>query len=101
MVEIDSSIPVITGCPDSMKYTIPQGSSTQVVTWIEPTATDNSGIPPVFTQSHQPGDRFPIGTTQVTYTFSDTAGNEARCIFSIFGKDILISIKYFMYYCRK
>ena len=53
------------------------------VTWIEPTATDNSGETPTVTQSHQPGDSFPLGTTQVSYRFTDMSGNEATCSFTI------------------
>ena len=53
------------------------------VIWIEPTATDNSGMTPIVTQSHQPGDSFTIGTTQVRYTFTDVAGNEATCSFTV------------------
>ena len=52
-------------------------------TWVEPTATDNSGVPPTVTQTHRPGDSFPVGMTQVTYTFTDMAGNEAICVFSV------------------
>ena len=53
------------------------------VTWTEPTATDNSDMAPTITQSHQPGDSFPVGTTQVTYTFADQQGNEALCSFDV------------------
>ena len=53
------------------------------VTWTEPTATDNSGMTPTVTQSHQPGVSFPVGITQVTYTFTDMAENEAMCSFSV------------------
>ena len=53
------------------------------VTWTEPIATDNSGMTPTVTQTHQPGDRFPVGTTRVTYTFSDIAGNQAMCFFMV------------------
>ena len=60
------------------------------VPWTEPTATDNSGMTPTVTQSHQPGDSFPVGTTQVTYSFTDMAGNQATCTFSvIIGKSVL------------
>ena len=53
------------------------------VPWTEPTATDNSGMVPTVTQSHQPGDSFNVGTTTVTYTFTDLAGNQAQCSFTI------------------
>ncbi len=53
------------------------------VTWTEPTATDNSGTQPSFTQSHQSGDIFIVGTTQVRYIFSDVSGNQAVCTFTV------------------
>ena len=60
------------------------------VPWTEPTSTDNSGMTPTVTQSHQPGDSFNVGTTQVTYTFTDMAGNQAFCSFSVtIGKPVL------------
>ncbi|XP_072051832.1 uncharacterized protein [Amphiura filiformis] len=83
VVPIDSSVPVVTDCPQSMQYTIPLGTPTRIVTWTEPTATDNSGVTPSVTRSHQPGSSFPVGTTPVSYTFRDGAGNEATCSFSI------------------
>ena len=61
------------------------GTASRVVTWIEPTATDDSGLPPTMVRSHQPGGSFPVGTTQVTYIFLDQAGNEATCAFSVTG----------------
>ena len=85
VIEGDSLPPTITGCPQSLEYTIPLGNTSRIVTWTEPTATDNSGMTPTVTQSHQPGDMFPVGTTQVLYTFSDAAGNEAICSFAIAG----------------
>ena len=57
--------------------------TSRIVTWTEPTATDNSGMTPTVTQSHQPGDSFTVGITQVTYTFTDMAGNSAMCTFSV------------------
>ena len=50
---------------------------------MEPTATDNSGVVPTVTGSHRTGDRFPIGTSQVVYTFTDQAGNAVACMFSV------------------
>ena len=38
---------------------------------------------PTVTQSHRPGESFPEGTTQVVYTFTDVAGNSARCSFEV------------------
>ena len=64
------------------------GSTTQTATWTEPTATDNTGMTPTVSSSHQPGDSFPVGTTQVTYTFTDQAGNQAQCSFTVTGNEL-------------
>ena len=82
----DITEPEISNCPHSITKTVVlllRQTSTSV-SWQEPTATDDSGAPPTVTQTHHPGDMFPIGsTTEVTYTFTDGAGNEAICSFVI------------------
>ncbi len=90
MTAVDSAPPVITGCPDSQTYTIPIEMSTIVVTWTEPTATDDSGAEPTVIRTHQPGQQFGIGTTEVIYVFMDAAGNEAMCTFSIIGNRVYL-----------
>ena len=62
---------------------IPFGTQSMMATWTEPTATDNSGMTPTVTQSHQPGDSFNVGITAVTYTFTDMVGNQATCTFDV------------------
>ena len=79
----DTTPPIVNGCPNPLNIIVPFGMNSVSVTWTEPTATDNSGITPTVTQSHQPGDSFPVGTTQVTYTFTDMVGNEALCSFTV------------------
>ena len=84
----DTSPPVISGCPASITFMSPIGSTQLEITWTEPTAVDNSGLGPIRTQTHQPTDSFPVGTTAVTYTFTDQAGNSAECSFDVtIGKD--------------
>jgi len=53
-----------------------------VVTWAQPTATDNCNIASIVS-SHNSGDSFPVGTTTVTYTFTDDGGNSVACTFNI------------------
>ena len=78
----DNSDPVITGCPDDISVAIPSGSTRVAITWTEPTATDNSGT--VISEStRSPGDTFDVGTTVITYTFTDGSGNFAICSFSV------------------
>ena len=79
----DTVPPVISGCPDPVSVTIPFVFTSMNVIWTEPTASDNSGMVPTVTQSHQPGDSFNVGTTTVTYTFTDMAGNQVQCSFTV------------------
>ncbi|XP_072013682.1 uncharacterized protein [Amphiura filiformis] len=83
VLSVDSDAPIVSGCPNSASYPVPFGTQSRVVTWIEPTAVDNSGIQPTVVRSHQPGQNFPVGRTPVTYIFTDSSGNEAQCSFSI------------------
>ena len=83
VIEVDSTGPVISDCPQSAEYVVPPGTTSQQVTWTEPTAVDDSGQPAVVTQSHRPDDSFPIGSTEVSYTFTDQTGNSNNCIFII------------------
>ena len=53
-----------------------------VATWTVPTASDNCKVM-TFDASHNPGTRFPVGTTQVTYTAQDDAGNSTSCSFEV------------------
>ena len=54
-----------------------------MVTWDEPEATDDNCGLSTLTQTHNPGDPFPIGTTSVTYKATDDAGHEATCQFTV------------------
>ena len=80
----DTTPPVINDCPTTLSFVVPFGTPSRTVIWEEPTATDDSGaMPTLIARSHQPGDSFPVGTTQVVYTFTDASGNRAMCSFSI------------------
>ena len=83
VAEEDTVPPIINGCPDPISVMIPFEMTSMSITWTEPTANDNSGMTPTLTQSHKPGDMFSIGTTQVTYTFTDMTGNQAQCSFTV------------------
>ncbi len=70
-------------CPDAIRRTVEVGDTSEAVSWIEPYATDNSGMAPMVTMTHEPGDYFTVGVTQVHYTFTDQAGNSATCAFNV------------------
>ncbi|XP_041457583.1 mucin-17-like [Lytechinus variegatus] len=78
----DTVPPVITNCPTDQFATLPAGSPSVAVSWIEPTATDNRGTPLLFS-NFNPGDLFPLGSRTVTYTARDSSGLEAFCSFNV------------------
>jgi hypothetical protein len=81
----DVTTPVISGCPaDITFYTQDSNPAncSQPVSWTEPTASDNCALAS-FTRDYSPGDAFPVGTTTVTYTATDAAGNAATCAFEV------------------
>ncbi|MFN8397048.1 MAG: HYR domain-containing protein [Bacteroidia bacterium] len=53
-----------------------------VVTYPDPTATDNCGIASTFSSANS-GDVFPLGATPVTYIAMDSAGNADTCTFMV------------------
>ena len=79
----DTTPPNVRGCPQPLTFSVSPGNTSGRLSWTEPTATDNSNMTPAVTQSHQPGDTFPIGVTQVSYVFRDMAGNQATCSFTV------------------
>jgi len=78
----DTEAPVISGMPANITETLTGGLCTQAVTWAEPTATDNCGGV-TLTATALPGDSFPAGSTRVTYTATDDAGNTATATFTV------------------
>ena len=85
----DVTVPVISGCPADITFYTNDGipaNCNQSVTWTEPTASDDCALA-TFTSNYSPGDAFPVGTTTVTYTATDAAGNNATCTFDIIVVD--------------
>jgi len=80
---IDLTPPVISGCPGDVAVDAWPGGDTARASWIEPTASDAGSGVASLTSSHIPGDRFPIGTTPVTYTATDEAGHSISCTFEV------------------
>ena len=73
----DNIPPDVSTFPDDVTVTVPFGVTSSPVSWTEPTSTDNSGTS--FQSPSQPsGSSFPVGTTPVTYTFTDPSGNNRQ-----------------------
>ncbi|MFN0203203.1 MAG: HYR domain-containing protein [Bacteroidia bacterium] len=78
---IDNTPPIIVNCPPNQVINLTDRCSIPV-TWIPPTVNDN--CPNVVMMSNiLPGTIFGLGTTTVTYTAVDAAGNLVSCSFDI------------------
>ena len=82
----DTVPPVLSNCPDTIIVNNDAGLCSAVVTWTEPTATDNCSTVTI-SRTHNPGDTFPVGTTQVMYIATDFAGNADTCVFQVVVQD--------------
>src|SRR5581483_6885368 len=82
----DIEKPVIHDCPSDVTVGNDAGACGAKVSWIEPTATDNVAVTSL-SSNHKPGDNFPVGTTVVTYTARDAAGNTSTCSFNVKVQD--------------
>jgi hypothetical protein len=82
----DAELPVWAACPANITVSTSTTSCDAVVSWTAPTATDNCAV--VNSSGTQtPGSTFALGTTTVTYTADDAAGNTATCAFDITVND--------------
>ena len=82
----DEIKPIIT-CPSNITVNAATGQCSQVVNFTI-TSTDNcSGSVSVIVSSHSSGHNFPVGTTTVTSTATDAAGNSSTCSFTVTVED--------------
>ena len=85
VIVIDDTSPTI-ACPSNI--TVSANASCQAtVNWAVPMASDNCGGPVTLTSTNTPGSIFPLGSTTVTYTATDVAGNVATCSFAVIVED--------------
>ena len=89
----DNENPIITGMPTSVTQNTDHGLPTATVSWIEPAASDNSGLQ-TLTSTHSRYSKFDIGVTSVEYTSIDRSGNKVVKSFAVTveGKDTLNGI---------
>jgi len=80
---VDRTPPTFAGCPGNLSVDAWPGEASAVVTWTEPMATDALSGLASLSASHLPGTGFPVGTTTVSYTAADVAGNVAQCSFDV------------------
>jgi len=75
----DTIDPVVT-CPAAM---IVEATGASTLVTYQATATDNTDPNPIISYTPIPGSGFPIGTTLVTVTATDAAGNSSTCTFTV------------------
>jgi uncharacterized protein (TIGR03382 family) len=78
-------------CPASQRVEATSASGA-TVTWEPVTATDSVTASPEVTSSVASGGTFPLGTTDVTLTATDAAGNSAQCSFQVTVQATVVSI---------
>ncbi|XP_068703313.1 signal peptide, CUB and EGF-like domain-containing protein 1 isoform X2 [Montipora foliosa] len=83
----DTEPPKVSDCPTNIYKLAPSTSNSVVVSWTEPTFTDNVGVVNV-SQSHVPGDTFGIGQSTVHYTARDASVSSGTtvCEFNVIVK---------------
>ncbi|TRO66302.1 Ig-like domain-containing protein [Christiangramia sabulilitoris] len=83
----DDSDPTLE-CPSDISQNVDAGECGAVVTFTTPEAFDNSGNVTVEqTSGPASGEQFPVGTTTVTFTATDDAGNSVECSFTVTVSD--------------
>ncbi|TND07845.1 MAG: Hyalin [Bacteroidetes bacterium] len=87
IVVSDNQAPVM-ACPGTMTVPSDSGNCSAIVTFNAPSATDNCSSASVAqTGGPASGSAFPVGTTTITYTATDSAGNFSTCSFDIIVTD--------------
>ncbi len=85
VVVVDTTAPVIT-CPADVSVQATSAAGA-IATFSDATASDAVSSPAV-TYSQDSGSTFPLGTTRVTATATDAAGNAASCAFHVTVGDL-------------
>lgn len=83
---IETVAPLISNCPSTVSVNLPSNACSMAVSWTIPSATDNCTMGN-FSGTHAPGDIFPLGITEVSYTAVDIYGNTSTCTFMVVVDD--------------
>jgi hypothetical protein len=81
-VMADNQAPLIFNLPGSITYTADQGICPPTITWAAVQAVDNCAVVSL-ASNRQSGDTFDPGSTVVTYTATDAAGNSSTASFLV------------------
>ncbi|XP_072016865.1 hyalin-like [Amphiura filiformis] len=82
-----TEVPIFDVCPTNQTRDTDPGHITAKVVWINPTAVDNSHVPPQVRCKPGSGSYFTVGLTNVTCLATDDYGNTATCSFEVYIED--------------
>lgn len=76
--------PAISGCPGNIVVNLGASATAcgRTVSWTPPTLASGSCLGVTTSQNHFPNDFFPVGTTTVTYSFTNVGGT-STCSFTV------------------
>lgn len=78
----DDEAPIISGMPTDMTVENSKGTCSAMVSWVAPLISENCGSA-TLEADQRPGSRFPIGSTNVNYTATDSSGNSSTSFFTV------------------
>lgn len=79
----DTQVPVISGCPSNISVNNDLGVCGAMVTFTNPTASDNCSFTFTQTAGLPSGSIYPTGTTNNVFTATDASGNITTCSFTV------------------
>ncbi len=95
-INVVDNVPEVEFCPDDFTVGADAGICGAVVTYTEPTffdACDGSGLIGTRTEGLASGSEFPVGTTTITYEYTDLAeAGTAVCTFEITVEDDVLPV---------
>ena len=77
----DNIAPTLSGTPNDITQSAAPGACGAVATWTDPTVADNCSA--TLSSTHTSGATFAVGTTAVTFTATDIAGNTTTSTFTV------------------
>jgi uncharacterized repeat protein (TIGR01451 family) len=86
---LDTIAPTSVTFPADTSIVISAASCTTTVFWTAPVFADNCSVS--YSSSHNSGDAFSMGTTVVTYIFTDSSGNSASDSFEVVVNNEIIT----------